>query len=391
MKLFESLFKTSHLWLRPSTTWPRLLATVGGVAIGVAAFVSTILASRAAVAFLDEDVGQISGRAVLEVRRAGGVPLESLGKLRELSSEVLLTPIVEEACLLPQLGDLVRVLGVDLLSDLGLRTSGSLAGDGEEARRATEAMLQGNGAAISSALAEELDLEVGEAFEVLVRSKLRTVEVASIFEPPRSASAWARIVLVDIALAQELTSSLDSVTRIEMIPRDAETQVFSVDDVRALEERALALLPEGHQVGPTADRRDEGGRMVQALEFNLTALSGVSILVGTVLVATALGTSVVQRRRAIALMRSLGASSRQLCITVLAEAGVIGFLGGVVGVILGWLGAKASLAGVRATTATVVEGSIAGEVELSTGAALLGLGIGVLSSLAAAFLPMREA
>ena len=38
--------------------------------------------------------------------------------------------------------------------------------------------------------------------------------------------------------------------------------------------------------------------MVRALEFNLTALSGISLLVGGVLVATTLATSVVQRRRA---------------------------------------------------------------------------------------------
>ena len=80
--------------------------------------------------------------------------------------------------------------------------------------------------------------------------------------------------------------------------------------------------------------------MVRALDFNLTALSGVSALVAAVLVATTLATSVVQRRASIALLRSLGASRAQLCALLGGEAALVGLAGGALGLGAGIVGAR---------------------------------------------------
>ena len=58
--------------------------------------------------------------------------------------------------------------------------------------------------------------------------------------------------------------------------------------------------------------------MLASLRFNLVALSTISLLVGGVLVATTLATSVVQRRFVVSLLRSLGASRRRIAAVVLA-------------------------------------------------------------------------
>ena len=73
------------LWLRPMRARPlRTLVTVLGVAIGVASVVSTLLASRAAVASMGADVEVLSGRARLEITRPGGVATADLAALRPL-------------------------------------------------------------------------------------------------------------------------------------------------------------------------------------------------------------------------------------------------------------------------------------------------------------------
>jgi putative ABC transport system permease protein len=112
---------------------------------------------------------------------------------------------------------------------------------------------------------------------------------------------------------------------------------------------------------------DESRRAVNALEFNLTALSGISVLVGLVLVATTLATSVRRRRTQLGLLRSLGASRGQLAGAVLIEAAVIGALGGALGVVGGALGSRAALIGVRGSVASVVPDAIAGVPHLQPG------------------------
>ncbi len=372
------------LWLRPTRTSPlRFLATLAGVAIGVAAVVSTLLASRAAVSSLGADVEVVAGSAALEIRRSGGVDSAVLADLRELAGEALMVPVVEDVVHVPALGDFARFLGVDVLVDDGVRAFELEFGD-VDPETAFDTWLLGNGVVLSAQLARDLAVEPGGSLDVLVRARPVALDVVATFVPERFASAWDRVLLADVATAQELFARGDRLDRIELRPRVAwEPEEFAA--------RVSARLPDGYRVAPAAQRRAEGERLVRALEFNLTALSGVSLLVGIVLVATTLATSIVQRRRAIALLRSLGASRGQLARAVLVEAGAIGTLGGLGGVVAGWAGARLALAGVRTTVATVAPQALAGEVRLEPRWLVLGLLCGVFASLVAALLPLREA
>ena len=57
----------------------------------------------------------------------------------------------------------------------------------------------------------------------------------------------------------------------------------------------------------------------------------------------ALDGAVVRRREEIAILRSLGVESRVILRAWLWEAALLGLLGGVVGLVLGWVGAFATL------------------------------------------------
>lgn len=372
------------LWLRPTLRHPvRAVVTVLGVAIGVASVVSTLLASRAAVASMGDDVERLAGRARLEITGPAGVELRHLEALRPICAEALLAPVIEGTALSPDLGDLVRVLGVDLLLDSEVRAV-ELASGEVDGSAGLDSMLLGNGVALSRSLAQRLEVELGDEFGLVVHSRPVELTVAAILEPRELSGVWDRVVLTDIALAQELFGRLDRVDRVELVPRGEV-------DVAALTARTRALLPDTYRVGPASVRREEGERMVRALEFNLTALAGVSLLVGVVLVATTLATSIVQRRAQIALLRSLGASRAMLARAVLIESGSIGLLGGLIGVGLGWAGASQAVTSVGATVATIAGEAIPGAVRLGPGGVLLGLGLGLVVSMLAAVLPLREA
>ena len=152
------------LFLRPLKRRPwRFAVTVLGVAAGVAAVVSTVAASRAAVASVAEGVEEVAGAARLEATRPGGLPEALLGDLRPITGDAVVVPVIEESVLLVELGDGVRLLGVDFLLDAEVRP----VLDAETAPQSLDSVLLGFGTVISKGLADQLHVGVGDTLTVL--------------------------------------------------------------------------------------------------------------------------------------------------------------------------------------------------------------------------------
>ncbi len=370
------------LVLRPVLRRPwRFLVTVLGVAAGIASVVSTVAASRAAVNAFVEGIDEVAGAARLELRREGGVPENLLATLRPVTADAVIAPVVDDVTLLVELGDAVRLLGVDVLADQGIRPL--LAGRLDASARLDAVLLDG-AVLLPRGLAETLGVTPGDRITLSARGRPVRVEVAAIFDPPRAGSAWDRVVVMDVAFAQELLGTIGRLDRIELAPRRG----VDADELAA---QLRGLVPAGVEVARPSDRREAIEQMLASLRFNLTALSGISLLVGAVLVGTTLATSVVQRRWTLALARSLGASRLQIAGAILAEAVAIGLSGGVLGAFAGQLGAHLAVTSVRATVAAVVRGVPASAVTLDPALLLGAVGLAVVTALAAAALPLVEA
>jgi putative ABC transport system permease protein len=141
----------------------------------------------------------------------------------------------------------------------------------------------------------------------------------------------------------------------------------------------------------SSDRRDNAATMTQAFRLNLTILSLLALLVGLMLVFQALDGAVVRRREEIAILRSLGVEPERIRRAWLLEAAVLGLIGGVLGLILGWAGAQGAVRGVGQTVnslyyATAVQSASLDPVEAA--AALL---LAITASLVAGGWPARQA
>ena len=120
-------------------------------------------------------------------------------------------------------------------------------------------------------------------------------------------------------------------------------------------------------------------------------MSLLALVVGMFLIYNAIGFSVVQRRALLGMLRALGVSRRELLLGVLGEAFLLGLAGTLLGGLLGlWLGSGL----VHLVTRTIndlyyvlaVREFFVAPWSLAKGAAL-----GLLATLAAAWLPAREA
>lgn len=368
------------LFLRPLVRRPwRFLVTVVGVAAGVAAVVSTVAASRAAVAAFADGVEEVAGAARLELTRPGGMPEGLLAALRPVTGDAVVVPLVEENVLLLELGDGVRLLGVDLLLDAQVRP----VLDAGSAPPALESTLLGFGVVISRPLAELLEVVPGDELTLSADGRPRTVTVAALFDGERLAAVWERVLLMDVAAAQEVLGRVGRLDRIELVPRPGV-------DLGALRAQVEALLPAGVELTEPSQRRQFASQMLASLRFNLVALSAISVLVGGVLVATTLATSVVQRRYEVSLLRSMGASRGRVAAVVVAEASAIGVVGGAAGVLAGFAGARLALTSVRFTVASMVRGIPASEIRFDPWLAAVGVLLALATALAAAVLPLIE-
>ncbi|WP_370327492.1 ABC transporter permease [Euzebya sp.] len=162
-------------------------------------------------------------------------------------------------------------------------------------------------------------------------------------------------------------------------------------DHDVLRDRIARAIGADYEVLTSAQLgEDAASQVTEGLGIITTALlvfAGISLFVGSFIIANTFGIIVAQRTRELALLRAVGASRRQVVASVLGEALAVGVVGSVVGVGVG-VGVAAGLRSVLDTFGlTLPEGPLV--VEPAT--AVVGLAVGVVVTTLAAIGPALRA
>ncbi len=117
----------------------------------------------------------------------------------------------------------------------------------------------------------------------------------------------------------------------------------------------------------------------------LISIAAISLVVGSIGIMNSMYTSVLERTKEIGIMKSIGASDKNIMHLFLVESGIIGLVGGVLGVILGFalsfgIGAAAEQAGFKMLF-------IEFDITLAIAGLLFAIGIGLISG----YLPAKQA
>ncbi len=157
-----------------------------------------------------------------------------------------------------------------------------------------------------------------------------------------------------------------------------------------LRDQVARELPEGFEAVTGDDAADESATdLLEAITFLTTFLlifAGISLVVGSFIIVNTFSILVAQRSRELALLRALGASKRQVVRSVQIEALVLGLVGATIGAALGILLAI----GLRSLFATFGLDLSGQSLVYRPRAFLAAYAVGVLVTMAAAYLPARR-
>jgi len=97
------------------------------------------------------------------------------------------------------------------------------------------------------------------------------------------------------------------------------------------------IKSEGFQVQSLEMFVQIANRIVTVITVMFALIGGIALLVATIGIANTMVMAIYERTREIGILKAMGASRSEIRQMFMIEAGFIGFIGGVVGLFLGWL------------------------------------------------------
>jgi putative ABC transport system permease protein len=349
----------------------RAALAILAVALGVAVFLSIRLANRAAVASFDSFAQGVGTGAEYTVRAPfGAMQEQDLARLGPLRQDLWVRPVLEGSFTRDPDLETFQILATDLV---GLSSGGSGGG-------AFDPGLLQPGAVL---VARTLGLGRGERLPGFVDGRPETLTVAGVIpEVPGRPTAQRTLLVMDLPAAQRLLNRPGAVDRLDL---------GLLPDRSSSQERIAAALPPGWVLEAAEQRASSGRAMSGAFRLNLTVLSLIALAVGAYLLFQAFDAAVNRRRETWALLQALGCPGNRILGFVLGEAAILGALGSLAGVGLGWAGAQGAVRFVARTMEALYGAASARHAALQAPEALAAFVLGTFTCLVAAWIPARRA
>ena len=213
----------------------------------------------------------------------------------------------------------IRVLGLDIFQ--AGRVSPALIPVVSENQG--QALFSDDAIFLSAAALQKLRVSVGDTISLDYEGKAVLFQIAGTV-PGATGQA---IAVMDLGTLQWRLGGLGRISRMDL----------QLMDGKGIEEVANAVqnLNLGLRLISPQERDRRASNLSRAYRVNLNVLALVALFTGAFLVFTTISFSVLRQQSQLALLSILGASSRWIFSLVLAQAGLIAALGGLLGIGLG--------------------------------------------------------
>jgi putative ABC transport system permease protein len=169
--------------------------------------------------------------------------------------------------------------------------------------------------------------------KVKLRVFVENPDTKELHEVPLQKEYTVKAVTTDAAaisaflLMGELSSNF-------AIPFYERVQV-KVKDTGSLTGAQTEIIRRGFQVTALSKTVDQANKIFTGVQVVLATFGGIALVVSAIGMFNTMTVTLLERTGEIGIMRTIGASPRDIKILFLSESVVVGFLGGVVGIIIG--------------------------------------------------------
>jgi putative ABC transport system permease protein len=191
----------------------------------------------------------------------------------------------------------------------------------------------------------------------------------------------AAVELIEDAEANVYDSiviKVNDVTNVETVVEDVENKLMISRHIMNEKDRDFS-------VSDSLSMAESASEMMSSMSLFLGAIAGVSLIVGSVGIANTMFTSVMEKTREIGTMKAIGAKNRDIMMIFLVNSALVGFVGGVLGIVLS-LGLTSLLPSLGLTMMRSSMGST-----LSPELMLLGISIAVFIGIISGVVPAYNA
>jgi putative ABC transport system permease protein len=373
------------LVLRPILREPlRTTLTILGIAVGVAVVVAIALSNQSALRAFSESVDAVAGKANYQIVSDVAFSEDALRALQPFWPRgVRFAPVIDAEGIVESSQEPIRLLGVDLLSDLHFRDYryASVVTGGKESAATYLSLFGNDSVVVPATFAHDHGLRLGSPLILNIHGVQRTMIVRGLLEARGPATAFnGAIVIADIAVVQAAFGLEGRITRIDLIVPD-ESLIPAIQRV----------VPASARLERPSRRNERVEKMLRAFRVNLFALAGVALLVGMFLVYNTVLISILRRGKDVGVLKTLGTSASQVFAAFLFEGLVFGAVGSVAGIALGrglaWLILKL----IGRTINALYVNSTPEAIDLTPGIIAAGIAVGTILSLLSAIQPSIEA
>jgi len=117
---------------------------------------------------------------------------------------------------------------------------------------------------------------------------------------------------------------------------ELDNAIANIQDKLAIK-RHVTSAKADFTISSNKEMQEQRAEMTSSLTSFLAAIAAVALLVGAVGVANTLFTSVLEKTKEIGIMKAIGARNNDILLMFLLNASIIGFIGGLIGIIFGIL------------------------------------------------------
>lgn len=173
-------------------------------------------------------------------------------------------------------------------------------------------------------------------------------EVVGILEK-KGSLIFDWVILMNNDVLEDLTDYGDEVDLIAVVVKSAELMDRAKEDIEKLmrNRRDVDIGEEDFEVSTPETMMETVNSILGGVQAFIVIIASISILVGALGIVNTMTTSVLERRKEIGIMKAIGATNFQVFLQFFFESGMLGFIGGMIGVIFGTLIGFAGIAGIN--------------------------------------------